>query len=81
MASGEDARRRWSTVSAKPTVGAAFVVQIVGAVEFVLNVGGHGLVEFGLFGGKAVVHSDGVALREEGRTVELEQFFFRQGGA
>ena len=52
--------------------GAAFVVQIVGAIEFVLNVGGHSLVEFGLFGGKAVVHRDGVALREEGRTVELE---------
>ena len=56
--------------------GAAFVVQIVGAIEFVLNVGGHSLVEFGFFGGKAVVHRDGVALREQGRTVELEQFFF-----
>ena len=56
--------------------GAAFVVQIVGAIEFVLNVGGHSLVEFGFFGGKAVVHRDGVAFREEGRTVELEQFFF-----
>ena len=55
--------------------GAAFVVQLVRAVEFVLHIFGHGLVEFGFLRRKAVVHRGGVAVGEEFRAVELQEFF------
>ena len=57
---------------------AAFVFQGLGPVEFLADVVGDLLVEFGLGVGKGVIDRVGEALREERRAVELEQLLLDQ---
>ena len=55
-----------------------FALQIVRPVEFLLDIGGHGIIELGLHGGKIIIDGIGQALREKRFTVEFEQIFLHQ---
>ena len=56
----------------------AFVFKGLGPVEFLADVVGHFLVEFGFPVGKGIVDRVGPALREQWRAVELEELFLDQ---
>ena len=56
----------------------AFVFKGLGPVEFLADVVGHFLVEFGFRVGKRIVDRVGPALREKWSAVELEELFLDQ---